>query len=724
MASSKEQLVGQIKAIVRQDNAVMGPLAKYNGIKTLLLEAKVGYYAELHVGTILVHPSNRGKTGLSHHNAHKNGLKIYNVGADLDLLKQACCQEMHPAGSSKHEEQVLGNKKLVDASNRMLAPVTGEERFVSLGTGHTTAFCRAANAGCPTPYKDIRDSNGNLNAAMLKASNQNLSKMLTDGWTWFVVPWWLEDEVPEWPHLAQKALNVHHSVVSSANEVEVAASIAQEISYQGDKVSWSDAIAATAASEPPCKDYIDTVGKYVKTFGGGDNAPIISFLAGFGREYGVTLKLGEEFLVCLTELQMPGELRIYICMRAAFIATQLTSSGPKCKDGYGKLLTVADINALKSKENKSKVDEAEDVLLAAWKATRLMVSAGEIDEAKGYGLFGRLCMRIVLLITHKRKWGLDTTEYPSVAAIKAKYEAEATKLKAGAGTNDAGAIVPKPNECNTEAPAQIDDASNPLWLAQLKCPMKVGSHYQCSKDHPGALFKLTSMTTTGLIFKEHNALDAGLGSTVMCPLLLDKMKQWKIYTGKIHIAAPPAVSSLFVSKSAGVSNDDARCKLWTALSLLSKAYDLAKGDLVFTCNPNAVYAGRPFKKGELKLYPMTDSINKVSVAVATANPSKCAKVLVDNTISLVIVPPASINSLIEDWDISKLSKLTTIVVPYWWVAGVSEAGQGESKINMKLQSDGCGEVSVQSLTNCRAIKLHEQLMFIDPTKAQLKKSSK
>jgi hypothetical protein len=151
MASSKEQLVGQIKAIVRQDNAVMGPLAKYNGIKTLLLEAKVGYYAELHVGTILVHPSNRGKTGLSHHNAHKNGLKIYNVGADLDLLKQACCQEMHPAGSSKHEEQVLGNKKLVDASNRMLAPVTGEERFVSLGTGHTTAFCRAANAGCPTP---------------------------------------------------------------------------------------------------------------------------------------------------------------------------------------------------------------------------------------------------------------------------------------------------------------------------------------------------------------------------------------------------------------------------------------------------------------------------------------------------------------------------------------------------------------------------------------------
>ena len=719
MASSKNLLVSQIKAAMRDDPA-MGPLAKYNSIKTLLLEAKVGYYADLQVGTILVHPNNRGKTGLSHHNAHKNGLKIYTVGADLDLLKQSCCQEMHPAGSSKHEEQVQCNKKLVEGSNKMLAPVTGEERYLSLGTGHTTAFCRAVIAGCPTPYKDIRDANGNLNAAMLKASNQNLSKMLTDGWTWFVVPWWLEDEVPEWPHLAQKALNVHHSVVSSANEVEVAASIAQEIAYQGSNVNWSDALAATAASEPPCIDYINTVGKYVKTFGGGVDAPIISFLAGFGRQYGVTLKLGEEFFVALTDLQFPSELKIYVFIRAAFVATQLTSSGPKAKDGFGKLLTVADVNALKNKDNKGKVDEAEDVLIAAWKSTRLMVTEGHIDEAKSYGLFGRLCMRIVLLITQKRKWGLDTTEYPNIAAIKAKYDTEATKLKDGTATGGVE-VVSKPNESNVEAAAQIDDASNPLWLAQRKCPMVVGCHYQCSKDHQGAIFKLTSMTATGLTMKEHDALNAGSGSTVVCPLLLDNMKQWKLYTGKTQKAAPSAVSSLFVSKSDAVKQYDAKCKLWTALSGLSKANDLAEGDLVFTCNPTAVYAGRAYKKGELKLFPMTDSISKVNVANPTTSTAKVAKVLVDS-ISLVVVPPAPINSLIEDWDISKVNKVTTIVAPYWWVAGVPE---GESNINMKLQNEnGDGDVVVQCLTNTKAIKVHDQLMFADPAKAIVKKKTK
>jgi hypothetical protein len=129
------------------------------------------------------------------------------------------------------------------------------------------------------------------------------------------------------------------------------------------------------------------------------------------------------------------------------------------------------------------------------------------------------------------------------------------------------------------------------------------------------------------------------------------------------------------------------------------------------------------------LFPMTDSISKVSVASNTTSTAKVAKVLVDS-ISLVVVPPAPINSLIEDWNISKVNKMTTIVAPYWWVAGVpasdkNDKTEGGSKINMKFQNeDGEGKVVVQCLINTRAIKVHDQLMFADPAKAIVQKKTK
>lgn len=52
---------------------------------------------------------------------------------------------------TKNDQQLALNKTLVEQSGGLLAPLSGKERFVSVGTSHTCAFFRAAQANCKPP---------------------------------------------------------------------------------------------------------------------------------------------------------------------------------------------------------------------------------------------------------------------------------------------------------------------------------------------------------------------------------------------------------------------------------------------------------------------------------------------------------------------------------------------------------------------------------------------
>ena len=65
------------------------------------------------------------------------------------------------------QEQIDANVKVISASKGMLAPVTGKERLRTLGTGHASAFCKAANAGCRTPISYLQDAAGRINLPFL-----------------------------------------------------------------------------------------------------------------------------------------------------------------------------------------------------------------------------------------------------------------------------------------------------------------------------------------------------------------------------------------------------------------------------------------------------------------------------------------------------------------------------------------------------------------------------
>ena len=109
----------------------------------------------------------------------------------------------------------------------MLAPITGKERHLTLGTGHCIAICKAANAGGRTPISYIQDSVGNINLHFLKSRRQ-YKTMLEKGWEFTQLSWRIEAAGPTSPDLLQRALNTQKLRAGSEAGLD-AATLIQEV---------------------------------------------------------------------------------------------------------------------------------------------------------------------------------------------------------------------------------------------------------------------------------------------------------------------------------------------------------------------------------------------------------------------------------------------------------------------------------------------------------------
>ena len=97
----------------------------------------------IHSQHFLVHKANRGGLLLSPHNVHRNAGRIHLCGADTKQLTNALAIELGATGELR-EQHVAKNKVLAERAAGLLAPITGSERYVTLGCGHTAAFCKQA----------------------------------------------------------------------------------------------------------------------------------------------------------------------------------------------------------------------------------------------------------------------------------------------------------------------------------------------------------------------------------------------------------------------------------------------------------------------------------------------------------------------------------------------------------------------------------------------------
>jgi hypothetical protein len=746
---SHRDVVAKVNSMLADHS--MAPLTKFLACKQFLLDTKVGRIEKVHSRDMLCHRSNRGGQGINAYNAHKNLAKVHKAGANISLLNQATCVEMHPVTSPQHMLDLQWNRDGVVRAKGMLAEVSGSERFQSLATGHSAASCRAANAGCITPYTSIADANGRIDATVLKSASADMKEMLDEGWDFFIVPHWLPEECPEFCHLCQSALNASNAIHSVQNEVETGVALVEELQFCGN--DWKSAIDACSATQPCCVEYMEVVAKFVKDFGGcAPDYDMIKFLGGFSKDVGVSIMLGSEFTAAITNIEFQKSLQSYKYLRCAMVATQLTSQGQKVKDNIGKLLTVTEVNALKGKEKIQIIAKVERALQEAWRIVSSHQASKKVSDSQAYGLFGRCCMRLILHVFKKEKHGLDQTVFKTMdevidtfsqevdmalgrlddakitatgdvkavaeAGVPAGAQDDATAAGAKADATAAGAKADAKAGDKVEA---ADDVSTAIAVAKRKFSLFVDKYYQNKTDHPNKVFKLSQFDDKGATFTPCDMFGRKV-TKVVAAVEFDKLKNWTSMPPNFKASLVFSLGVDDFVKPASLDVESTRAQLWIKLQELHAEHPVEPNDVIFGFNPCQIFAGRDFVKGELALVPVTDSITKI--CKAPEKPDSAAALCNMNGLQLQISAPSKqpfIKFMAGELKEDALTKDKPLLAPYWWVHQLEPPKAGEADkqktINLKLQKLGS---LFWCYVNTKSIKKYE-LLCCTKEKAKAKK---
>ena len=160
---------------------------------------------------------------------------------------------------------------MILASKGLLAPINGKERHLTLGTGHCTAFVKAANAGCRTPISLIQSESGWINLEFLKKQKQFRTR-LEQGWEFTELKWQVEAAWPSSPEILQRASNSSTEVASSVSELEGAVTIGECLETSD---SEATAIATATSGNPLWTSDAAVLAELACRYGGGRQFPLL-----------------------------------------------------------------------------------------------------------------------------------------------------------------------------------------------------------------------------------------------------------------------------------------------------------------------------------------------------------------------------------------------------------------------------------------------------------------
>jgi hypothetical protein len=254
-----------------------GKLTRWNKVIDLMQEHHLCYKRQVQIGECMVHRLNRGGLGLNPYNAHKTLAVIKAVGCDKEHLKKATAFEM-PTDHTELKLNIDCNKSLIKSADGLLAPLTGEERLLTVSCSHTVASFRAAKHGCRTPQPALQDPDGNINLLSLCRDSPVLKEVIEQGFEWTIIPAWVAQCFgAELPDLAQSALNAEQAAYNNASELQVMSTIAIHMAAMQDAIEKPKVIDQVAQSQPPSIRYLSSLYDFVQLFGGGSGAPMIRY---------------------------------------------------------------------------------------------------------------------------------------------------------------------------------------------------------------------------------------------------------------------------------------------------------------------------------------------------------------------------------------------------------------------------------------------------------------
>ena len=634
---------------------------------------------DVHVSQFFVHPKNRSSLMLSPHNVHRNGARVKRVGADFNQLNNAFAIEMQPSGSLR-DAQVLANERLIARSHGLLAKPTRKERYLTLGTGHWTAFCRAVDAGGKTPEPTLQDEEGNIDRQRL-FQNQNMKTMVEVGWDWWVFPAEMDTLFPKCSDTAQKALNVSNHIASMIGELESAKLAADTMKDAvGQTVSSDDVqkemVAAVEATCAPCSPYAASICKFVAVYGGGVDAPQIQFLDAVANAFGCKATLGAGYWSEVANIVFPTKKTQAPILRSAMLLANLTS--PKSEDGIAKMLSKIDMRRLASKAKEATVEQAESMLSQAGDVVQVLLDAKKLSYDNSAGPLGRMWVRTALFLCGKEKEGRENKVYGSMAAICSKLLDELSDLvgskieyepwaSAQSASNDAAAPSAAEEATPAFRAATLQDHCDPRWKAsQAGFEQNCLTYEKSLGMSSAALYKVESIGEV-VDLKSVITYDGSPGKTVKVALEVF-IEEWTVFKGQApFMLAPCEVLSRTCAAAPAYAIDAAKANLFQALRKVDTSARTAKC-LAYFRRPDELRVTKDMQRGELILTPMAPMSNIVTKKTETSVPLGSYGTVPGVSVEFFLLPISKppTNELPGEW------KAELVLCPYFWVSNVDD----------------------------------------------------
>ena len=609
--------------------------------------------------------------------------------------------------------QVRANEQIVAASGGMLAPVSGSERMVSVGTGHTTAFCRAANHGCTTPLAYLQDAVGIIDVARLKRQ-PDFKVMLEDGWEWTILPWQVELAWSMAPDILQRALNASHEVHSSATELEVAVTIAEGIE-SGESVE--DALKNATAGNPPCTKYAKHLALLAQFFGGGKKVPLLHALDAFAKRHGENRRLGEEFLAAVVNLKFMDSAQFPRVIDAV-ITTNLVSE--KVVDGVARTLTKTDLNGLVAKAKLPFVKAAERHLEEAEGLCRSLRIAGISDNwcTNEEGLFK---VRVGAHLCGKGKSTFESMVHPNIEAIVRCLLKSAFDTVTASGkqilqlhllSTQWQSVLAATTEPKQTADAQSNLASPQLLsrsdvtdkakvAGRMGFVVDTGYVFEKSLGPKSGIYKLTSIDDIVKLDEYDVFKSAGMVVSIPFETFL---KNWSVLKGE----PPSVVDGLWTHRCVAYNRqyriDSMKCELMLAMRTYATDHPVTTEDVMLCLQPTCVRANRDLAKGALILTPV---VSYAYIQVSDKNNIEpiCVRKLGDETIKMIAVKPQMVRHPSHaDWD------KDAVFAPYFWVSTTSDKDDAV----LEYKTVKVDSVSFNVLVNKYAVKKMRELKVYKP----------
>ena len=300
-------------------------------------------------------------------------------------------------------------------------------------------------------------------------------------------------------------------------------------------------------------------------------------------------------------------------------------------------------------------------------------------------VFGRLCVRAVLLLVRKQKLGRETKTWESFDSIRDRFAEEIMGPKA------AQQSPARPAEPPASGPVNLLDASKASMILMQNKHLEIHANYLNVEAHGNKIFKLAEVTDAGCRF-EHKPLLKDPEIVLVAPS--EDMHKWKKTKKTEQVLYDQSVTHPHMWTVSPAASDPIELAR-TQIALYEATVDQGEANesVRFLGPPMAVCASRAMGKGKLRL--VAYGLLGTSDAKASHKVSGCS-----------LHPPKAIS------DMDKLQEDgKAMFVPFWYVKTTSDGNQA----NMRVAQFSKNGMKIPCMINDRELEVGEVLYVLAPS---------